>query len=81
MGQSPVFPAVVATVDFGTAMKNVLEGMRVQRMAWPNKKVYLFVSESDRLMIRTEAGAIADVLLNRADMEAVDWVVVQPTLQ
>ena len=64
------------SMDFGSAMQEVLKGARVRRLEWKDEGVYVTIG-NDRLVIFNPGDKqLHPMLTSVGDMTGADWVVV-----
>ena len=63
------------TTDFHGAIDLILSGKRVTKIEWNNEEIYLMIVD-DRLKIHKTDGLFYDLILQRADMDGKDWIII-----
>jgi len=72
---SPIIPATsYLTMAFPEAIEEMIDGNKITREEWDNKKEYGFLL-NERLTIHTK-GKDHTWLVSEADMVAKDWIVI-----
>ena len=66
------------TIDFYKAIRQVMEGKKLQRKSWVvgNLKEFYVILRNDKLMLHKEDGKFYDWIMARDDVDGVDWVIV-----
>jgi hypothetical protein len=78
--QSPtpgsVAPAVVVeeTVDFFTALKEVVKGKKMTKVEWKDREYYGFFKDT-LLKLHKPDGKMYDWILNDGDVGGEDWII------
>lgn len=62
-------------MDFGQAIKAILDGVRITRLIWNDNNVYAFLKEGQ--LCYSIKGELHTWALSRTDLEAKDWVVAE----
>lgn len=68
--------AVVASLDFADAIRQVIDGRRVRRLEWQDADVCVFRADGF-LKIRKSDGTLHALLVSDGDLLAMDWVVIR----
>lgn len=61
-------------MDFSEAIKAILQGKRVHRLAWENKEWYGLLRNS-KLQIHNPQKEFADWIVTEGDLEGTDWII------
>lgn len=62
-------------MDFGEAMRAVVEGKRVRRLEWNDEGVYVFLLNDKLHIFNTEEKKAHPLLISSGDILGDDWVV------
>ena len=76
---SPSAPISFASpvMDWTEALDYLLEGKKLSRLAWENSGTYIQLTDDNHLRIyKPETKQMHDLIVQRGDLEATDWVVV-----
>ena len=76
--QSPS-PKVVAinTMDFPSAIQEIIQGKKITKLEWGNKKVYGFLNPNTNfLSLHKEDGKDYQWIISDGDLLGNDWIVI-----
>jgi len=63
-------------MSFNSAIDHLLAGERITRLAWENSGTYIQLTDDNHLRIyKPETKQFHDLIVQRGDLEAIDWVV------
>ena len=62
-------------MDFGQAMRKVIQGHHVRREEWEDKKVRLALVEEKLMIFLTSDNRFHPLIVNAGDLHGEDWVV------
>ena len=63
------------TMDFPTALREVIKGKKIARISWNNPQLYVLLKDAF-LMHRKADGVFDRLLVSEGDMTGEDWVIV-----
>ena len=77
MGKTETSPQPrIVEMDWPDAMRAILNGKKIRRQSWANSDLYVVMTEWG-LEHRTASGAMHQLTVCRADLEAEDWLIVR----
>ena len=64
-------------MTFPTALEFLLSGQKLTRQEWNDSATYIQFTDDNHLRIhKSDTGMFHDLIVQRGDLEAYDWVVV-----
>ena len=70
-----------ATMNFATALEQMVDGKRVRRLEWEDEGVYLVFDKEMLAIFKTEDRVLHPLLVSTGDVVAEDWVIVREDQQ
>lgn len=64
------------TMDFASALKEVMNGKRIRRLEWQDEIAYLTLADERLMVFKVEDKLLHPLIVSVGDMTGMDWVVV-----